>query len=194
MWYSSASRKNPSTNAPTPSTKSIGKQVFYLTQSVGACTSLIDSIIVDVSTSKIITLGDTTIYEGTKATLMGSGTSKIKWYPSKLVEDSTAFSTTTKPSKQTCYIAEGFSNVGCRSRDTMCIDVINALTFELPNLITPNSDSQNDYWDASILPDYYKFTLYIYDRQGKLILDLPKYKNNLYGLDTEGNDLPNGIQ
>jgi gliding motility-associated-like protein len=193
MWYSSASRKNPSTNAPTPSTKSIGKQVFYLTQSVGACTSLIDSIIVDVSTSKIITLGDTTIYEGTKATLMGSGTSKIKWYPSKLVEDSTAFSTTTKPSKRTCYIAEGFSNVGCRSRDTMCIDVINALTFELPNLITPNSDSQNDYWDASILPDYYKFTLYIYDRQGKLILDLPKYKNNFYGLDTEGNDLPNGI-
>jgi gliding motility-associated-like protein len=52
---------------------------------------------------------------------------------------------------------------------------------------------QNDYWDASILPDYYKFTLYIYDRQGKLILDLPKYKNNFYGLDTEDNDLPNGI-
>jgi gliding motility-associated-like protein len=193
MWYSTADRKNPSTTAPIPSTKSIGKQVFYLTQSIGPCTSLLDSIIVDISSSKILTLGDTTIYEGTKATLTASGTSKIKWYPSKLVEDSTAFSTTAKPAKRTCYIAEGYSNVGCKSKDTMCINVINALTFELPNIITPNKDNQNDFWDASILPDHYKFTLYIYDRQGKLILDLPKYNNNFYGLDIEGNDLPNGI-
>lgn len=193
MWYSSADKKNPTTQAPIPSTKNIGKQVFYLTQTIGQCTSLIDSITVDVSTSKIITIGDTTIYDGTKATLMAYGTDKVKWYPSNLVEDSTAFTTTSKPSKRTCYIAEGFSNVGCRSKDTMCVNVINALTFELPNLITPNNDNHNDFWDASILPDYFKFTLFIYDRQGKQIIDLPKYKNNFFGLDSEGNELPNGI-
>jgi gliding motility-associated-like protein len=87
----------------------------------------------------------------------------------------------------------GYSKEGCKSKDTVCVQVIDLFDLILPNIITPNGDSENDIWDASVLPDFNKFTLQVYDRQGLSVNVMKQYQNNFHGQDFNGNDLPVGI-
>jgi gliding motility-associated-like protein len=64
---------------------------------------------------------------------------------------------------------------------------------KIPNIITPNGDKSNEYWDLIEIPDVFLFDIVISDRQGKRVYSSNNYMNNWNGIDSDGNELPNGV-
>ena len=192
-WYPTSKSKIWTSKSPVPDVSKLGKQVYYFTQTIGFCTSLMDSVVINVGSSKVYASADTTIYIGSGCYLGSWGTPRVVWYPKDLVNDSNSYNPYIKPNTDTCFVVIGYSKEGCKSRDTVCVQVIDLFDLILPNIITPNGDSENDIWDASVLPDFYKFTLQVYDRQGLSVNVMKQYQNNFHGQDFDGNDLPVGI-
>jgi gliding motility-associated-like protein len=57
----------------------------------------------------------------------------------------------------------------------------------IPNVITPNGDGHNDYFVIENVEIFFENELWIYNRYGKLVLDLKNFRNNW-----NGGDLPSG--
>jgi gliding motility-associated-like protein len=82
---------------------------------------------------------------------------------------------------------------GCESEDSVKVKVIDPPLVRIPNLITPNSDGENEFWDLSELKDYWLYDITLSDRQGKRIFYTQNYQNDWQALDTDGGQLPVGI-
>jgi len=63
----------------------------------------------------------------------------------------------------------------------------------IPNLITPNGDNENDFWDLTELAELDMFDVRISDRQGKLVFNTQNYQNNWNAVDNQNTELPPGI-
>jgi gliding motility-associated-like protein len=63
----------------------------------------------------------------------------------------------------------------------------------IPNLITPNGDIDNEYWDLTELFEYNKRLVNIYNRAGELVYHSDAYQNDWNGKDASGAELPVGI-
>jgi gliding motility-associated-like protein len=87
---------------------------------------------------------------------------------------------------------------GCHS-DTSDIyltlqNLINSNEVKTPNVITPNNDQVNDYWDINeTLKNCYDFELSIINRWGKLVFSGNKYGAKFTGIDDSGQTLINGV-
>jgi gliding motility-associated-like protein len=85
---------------------------------------------------------------------------------------------------------------GCIGSDTVLLAPCNAYLGEIPNLITPNGDGDNDDWRISRIEKYsYNYTnliVEIYDRWGKLVWrSEPGYVGRRWdGTDHRGRQLP----
>jgi gliding motility-associated-like protein len=71
--------------------------------------------------------------------------------------------------------------------------VIDPPLVKIPNLITPNGDKFNEYWDLIEIPDIFLFDIIISDRQGKRVYESTNYMNDWNGVDSDGKVLPNGV-
>jgi gliding motility-associated-like protein len=71
------------------------------------------------------------------------------------------------------------------------------LTFEswqVPNIITPNNDSMNDFWDIPALAQTCEdFNMVILNRWGNPLIELNSANPIFYGKDAENNDLDEGV-
>lgn len=68
-------------------------------------------------------------------------------------------------------------------------------TIDVYNAFSPNDDGTNDYWHIENLINYTPNTVYIYNRWGDELLEIPNYDNITVfwnGSDKNGNDLPPG--
>lgn len=138
---------------------------------------------------------DTAIFRGRRAEVYVSNALKdFKWYPGKYVVDSTATFTKTiqLTDSITLFVTATDSN-GCTDMDSIHINVIDPPLVKIPNLITPNGDKYNEYWDLIEIPDVFLFDIIISDRQGKRVYESNNYQNDWNGKDSEGNILPNGV-
>ena len=87
---------------------------------------------------------------------------------------------------------------GCTSDNSLTnLEIINVFSFddfELPNVLTINSDGINDTLD---LESYFKtceeFTFYLHDRWGQLVYSYSNNENPFIGLDFNGNPLDDGV-
>lgn len=98
----------------------------------------------------IILNRDTTIYEGGTINLSAveNCSGIINWSPDIGLADVDQFQTTLTGIETTTYIAT-FTNVGCISKDTVTVYVVNEDEIDcgellLPNVFTPNGDGLND--------------------------------------------------
>jgi gliding motility-associated-like protein len=74
----------------------------------------------------------------------------------------------------------------------VCSDtIIPILSFECPNVITPNSDGKNDFFDIENLPEYTE--VIILNRWGNVVFSSSNYQNNWDGKDTSGKELADGV-
>ncbi|SMC45379.1 T9SS type B sorting domain-containing protein [Moheibacter sediminis] len=62
----------------------------------------------------------------------------------------------------------------------------------IPNLITPNGDGYNDYWEIRALEMYPDATIKIFDRYGKMFMDRKMQTNFRWDGKYLGNPLPSG--
>jgi gliding motility-associated-like protein len=73
-----------------------------------------------------------------------------------------------------------------------CSDTITPiLAFVFPNIITPNSDGNNDLFEIQNLPK--NTEVIILNRWGNVVFSSANYQNNWDGKDTLGNELVNGV-
>ena len=73
-----------------------------------------------------------------------------------------------------------------------CSDTISqVVSFEFPNVITPNSDGTNDVFEIQNLPENTK--VLILNRWGNIVFSSDNYQNNWDGKDTSGKDLVDGV-
>lgn len=76
--------------------------------------------------------------------------------------------------------------------DTAWVKVRTSRTYM--NMITPNGDGKNEYFELPILENYRKAEVYIYNRWGDMVwVSLGEYKNDKFaGKSREGSNLPDG--
>lgn len=66
-------------------------------------------------------------------------------------------------------------------------------SLEAANLITPNGDNINDYWEIFGVERYKSFMVYIYSAAGELIYQTDNYPENPWDGRVSGSELPDGI-
>ncbi len=61
------------------------------------------------------------------------------------------------------------------------------------NLITPNGDNKNDYWEIYNVERYKEFTVEIFSSTGEKIYSTTDYENNKWDGKVNGNKIPDGV-
>jgi len=84
------------------------------------------------------------------------------------------------------------SNAICSSKDSISLEIENCLTIIIPNVITPNGDGKNDYFQLSNL-DIIKMNCEIYNRWGNLVYKSHSITHLWDGKDQNGRDLSDGF-
>jgi gliding motility-associated-like protein len=177
--------------------KAISKTGNYVfkTYNKGVCYSMDSVQVYAYPPANIKAHSDTTIFRGRKASVYVSNALKnFNWYPGKYVADSTKVGTSTiqLTDSITLFVVATDSN-GCTDVDSIHIRVVDPPLVKIPNIITPNGDKSNEYWDLIEIPDVFLFDIVISDRQGKRVFFSNNYLNNWNGVDSDGNVLPNGV-
>ncbi len=192
-WYSSRTDSIGRIIAPVPRVDSLFKQVFYLTQNDGFCTSLLDSILATVFNYGITASVDSSIYKGEAIFISAGGAQTYSWRPFIGLSDSTGETVLANPIESICYVVFGRSSNGCVGTDTVCINVMDPYSIVLPNIISPDGDDLNETWRIDMLPEWEKYEVTIMDRQGAVVFKRSPYDNSFNAIDDNGVALANGV-
>jgi len=115
---------------------------------------------------------DTTVMAGTEVQLHATGTgSSYQWNPPTGLSCIFCLDPVVSPLNTTSYIVITTDPFGCRSQDTVVINVEDILTLYVPNSFTPsNDDLKNDVFYAYGV-GIYTFEFYIFDRWGNKVFE-----------------------
>ncbi len=139
-------------------------------------------------------LRDTVIARGTLAKLYAYNGSNWRWSPKQfMVSTDTLETIFVRPTDSMVYTLLALDSNGCLFRDTVWVRVVDPELVRIPNLITPNGDIDNEYWDLTELFEYNKRLVNIYNRAGELVYHSDAYQNDWNGKDASGAELPVGI-
>lgn len=173
--------------------KFYGKGWYKVKATTGIC-STIDSVqVLAFPTANIVVYSDTTIYRGKKATLWATGAVNYWWTDSSTLNVGNGDTVIGRPLETRMYYVSGTDSNGCDDMDSVLVTVVDPPLVKIPNLITPNGDNENDFWDLTELADLFLFDIRISDRQGKLVFNTGNYQNDWKAIDNQGTDLPPGI-
>ncbi len=173
--------------------KFYGKGWYKVKATTGIC-STIDSVqVLAFPTANIVVYSDTTIYRGKKATLWATGAVNYWWTDSSTLNVGHGDTVIGRPLETRMYYVSGNDSNGCDDVDSVLVTVVDPPLVKIPNLITPNGDNENDFWDLTELADLFLFDIRISDRQGKLVFNTGNYQNDWKAIDNQGTDLPPGI-
>jgi gliding motility-associated-like protein len=173
--------------------KFFGRGWYKVKGTTGIC-STIDSVqVLAFPTANIVVHSDTTIYRGKRATLWATGAKNYWWTDSSTLSIGNGDSVIARPLVTKVYYVSGTDSNGCDDLDSVLVTVVDPPLVKIPNLITPNGDNENDFWDLTELADLFLFDIRISDRQGKLVYNTNNYQNDWAAVDNQGLDLPPGI-
>lgn len=167
----------------------------FLAYNKGVCYSMDSVQVYAYPPANIVAHNDTAIFRGRKANAFVTNALKnFHWFPGKYVLDSTKVSVTTIPlvDSITLFVIATDSN-GCTDLDSVHIRVLTPPLVKIPNLITPNKDKLNEYWDLIEIPDILLYDIILSDRQGKRVYSTSNYMNDWNAVDSDGNELPTGV-
>ncbi len=153
------------------------------TETVVTAFKVSDNPVVDISAE------DLTICPGTSVTLTADGDATEYTWDDGEVTDAIK----VEPIETTTYQVTAVNEAGCTETASITLDV-EICNFDIPNVITPNNDSFNDYWhipqvDAGNTSIYVE----IYNRWGQKVYSAINYNNGAVrwdGRNDGGEDLP----
>lgn len=177
----------------TRTQKLYGKGWYKVKGTTGICTSIDSVQVLAFPTANIVVYSDTTIYRGKRANLWATGANNYWWTDSATLNKGTGDSVVARPLETRMYYVSGTDSNGCNDLDSVLVTVVDPPLVKIPNLITPNGDNENDFWDLTELADIFLFDIRISDRQGKLVYNTANYQNDWKAVDNQGTDLPPGI-
>jgi len=181
-WFDASGNLLP--GAPTPATSSLGTTTYYVTQSIGLCSSGKDSIKVIVVTRPNATF----VTNPTTGNILAGQT--VVFTPNQLPapylvyawsfgEPSSSTNTSFSVSPTHAYGSQGTycptltivsSQTGCRDSSTSCVEVLNGINVTIPNIFTPNGDNINDVFSVKST-GISTLTCNIFDRWGLKLYD-----------------------
>lgn len=156
--------------------------VYNVTAWEGSCPPDSQKITVIVWPKPIVNAGsDETIVSGQSVMLnaTGSNTNQFIWSPINTLSCSDCSNPTAKPIVTTMYKVVAISSKGCKSSDSVQVNVIcDQSQVFIPNTFTPNGDGQNDIFfpRGAGLKIVDKFS--IYNRWGELVYEQRNFQLN----------------
>jgi len=169
-----------------------GKYTLRVVDAQGCKDSLVLRVQEFVSPMK--SLKDTVISRGSMARLYARNGQQWRWSPKTFMMGSdTLWQVLVRPTDSLQYHLLALDSNGCLFRDSMWVRVVDPEVLRIPNIITPNGDGDNDFWDLYELFEYDQRRVNIYNRAGELVYSTGAYKNKWDGKDNQGVDLPVGV-
>lgn len=135
---------------------------------------------------------DTTVSKGYPAYLSGSGADFYEWIPATGLETPYSKTTIALPEETTEYTLMATDIHNCINYDTVNVFILNDFIIEATNVLTPNSDGENDFWIIGNIDSYPGNIIWIYDRWGKLVFHTQSYDNTWNGTSQKNDILPDG--
>jgi hypothetical protein len=171
----------PSLIGANPSVSLPGSYKVQVT-SAANCKGMSNSVTVQtvplptVQLPKVIKL---TYGEEIKVTAITTNADKIAWSPTNVVSCINCFTTIIAPTVTTTITATVFNNLNCSSYDTMLVIVSCDPRFLfIPNLFSPNSDGENDFFYPRAKFDAFIPLMQVYNRLGELVFEKKDFKAN----------------
>ena len=173
--------------------KFFGKGWYKVKGTTGICATIDSVQVLAFPTANIVVYRDTTIYRGKRANLWATGANNYWWTDSSTLNIGHGDTVIARPFETRTYYVSGTDSNGCNDVDSVLVTVVDPPLVRIPNLITPNGDNENDFWDLTELAEIDLFDIRISDRQGKLVYFTNAYKNDWQAVDNQNIDLPAGI-
>jgi len=192
FYWSTGETTDTITVQPTQTTS---YNLFY---SDGRCNNIsIDrkTITVDTETPPEAYAGeDITICINDSIQLEATGGISAVWSPSEGMTNPDSYTPFVGPTETTVYTVT-VKNTYCENQDSVMVIVdlcLEGLTNPVPQIITPNGDDINDYWEIEHI-DYFELNnLKIFNRWGNEVYSASPYLNEWHGQSKNGIDLPDG--
>ncbi len=169
--------------------------VYTVTTSSGACTSWNDTLIVLIDSD--VPFADAgmeeTICRGDSIQLFAMGGDNFKWLTDTVSNDS-VFDPYVSPFDTKTFMVEVF-NTYCRDTSEVTITIdrcLEDLPDDIPEIITPNGDGDNDILYIRDIDYFSNCKLTIFNRWSNKVYESVPYNNEWYGQNKKGNDLPDG--
>lgn len=156
----------------------------------------VDSVehVAEVFAAPVFYLGnDTIISLGDEIELNGfySGAIGYVWTPGDGLDNNSLSNPIANPTAETNYILTVTDGNGCVGQDSINIEVNPDFNLVVNNLITPDNNGVNDFWEIGNIENYSDANVYVYDRWGSEVLKTTNYQNDWNGV--SGTDqLPDG--
>lgn len=189
VWSPASGLDNPNAGNPTstPSTTIL----YTLTVSDAQC-SYQSQVQVAIRFVNLLSIHDTTIYEGNTITLHASGASNYTWTPvSNYIKYEHTPTPDVWPPVTTTYTVAAIDGSGCFGVDTVHVKVIPSDDLVFYSAFTPNSDGDNDVFYIGNINKYPDNLLKVYNRYGQVIFTSSGYNNDWDG-SYQGNVVPTG--
>ena len=131
------------------------------------------------------------VFRGTDYTLHPEATDAtvFRWSPPLYLDNPTVANPTTRPENTILYILTTTNEWGCKNTDSTYVQVVQEMI--LPNIFTPNNDSDNDVWELNVFEVFKDLEVSIYNRWGELVFFSMGYKEPFDGT-YKGQKLPTG--
>ncbi|HMK03569.1 MAG TPA: PKD domain-containing protein [Ferruginibacter sp.] len=157
QWTPVTGLSNP--NIPNPVASPTAPTYYIVAVGVAGCPKLrTDTVFVDFSTAPLIsTLNDTLICNIDTLQLTTSGTGNFSWTPNYMISNTNIASPVVSPDVPTWYYVSLTNSVGCRSRDSVFVDVKNVVSL---NAGADTTTCQADGFFLNVTSDalHYKWT------------------------------------
>ncbi|MBS1593326.1 MAG: gliding motility-associated C-terminal domain-containing protein [Bacteroidetes bacterium] len=165
-----------------------------------ACSSdTSDFIIIDINERPVAYAGmDTTIDLGQVAQLHGSATGGVgnytySWTPGTFLDFNNVPNPKFNGPDTTLFTLRVTDVNGCWDTATVTVNVRLPQNIQLPNILTPNGDGQNDIWVLNPKIDLTGSNIVIFNRWGEKVYEATPYANDWNGTYMGGGEkLPDG--
>lgn len=135
---------------------------------------------------------DQVIERGFGLQLSASGALTYEWYPLEGLSNAFVANPFASPDTSRFYWVEGMNSFGCRSEDSIRIDVRDGFVVIPYNILTPDQNGLNDTWIVKNIESYPENSLLIFDQWNQKIYETKRYKNDWSGVNQAGDLLPDG--
>ncbi|NVJ64187.1 MAG: gliding motility-associated C-terminal domain-containing protein [Flavobacteriaceae bacterium] len=164
---------------------------YFVSTTNGTCESepVRVSVIYDEVFAEIIA-SDTITKLGEPVELFGFGGDSFEWSPPIWLDNENTQNPITTPEDDIEYTLTVTSARGCTDSETILLLVEKRIS--IPNVITPNGDGMNDYWEVEYIDRFPGNYVQIFDRNHTLLFETANYQNN-WNATYNGQPLPTGV-
>jgi gliding motility-associated-like protein len=170
----------------TTSTISVNPEInstYIATYHDGVCELTIDSTTVCVNPNPVLSImQDTSVAYNSSIALEATGEGIFYWSPANTLSCNTCTAPIASPIEDTIYMVTLTNQFGCNTSESVSVELY-YYAIVIPNIITPNGDGMNDFFNISGLPN--NSTITIFNRWGNELYNSNSYQNN-WAVETNG--------